>query len=119
MQNILLQMKDFLRARHVPTSLSNKISTFYSMAARKQVLEDDQLLSGLSTQLRTELLMFLYRKTLDKVPFFQVCEYARSCLQPTEYSFIQICNNYSCYADLAIIHVRAKIRNSLHHLFCA
>ncbi len=73
-------MKDFLRERHVPSTLSSKISTFYTMAARKQVLEDEELMKGLSSQLRTELLMFLYRNTLEKVPFFEARPPIETCL---------------------------------------
>ena len=67
-----MQMKDFMCARHVPKKLANKITTFYTMAARRQVLEDKSLTDQLSVPLQTELMLFLYRKTLEKIPFFQV-----------------------------------------------
>mmetsp|Transcript_38000 Transcript_38000/g.107336 ORF Transcript_38000/g.107336 Transcript_38000/m.107336 type:complete len:631 (-) Transcript_38000:186-2078(-) len=65
------QMKEFMHNRRVPRSLSNKIEKFYSVAARHQCLDDHTLLDGLSSPLKTELLLFLYRNTLEKVPFFQ------------------------------------------------
>ena len=61
-----------MQARRVPKKLANKITTFYTMAARHQVLEDKSLTDALSVPLQTELMLFLYRKTLEKVPFFQV-----------------------------------------------
>ena len=72
LSNLQMQMKDFMCARHVPKKLAKKITTFYTMAARHQVLEDKSLTDALSVPLQTELMLFLYRKTLEKVPFFQV-----------------------------------------------
>uniref|UniRef100_A0A061QTN1 Potassium sodium hyperpolarization-activated cyclic nucleotide-gated channel protein n=1 Tax=Tetraselmis sp. GSL018 TaxID=582737 RepID=A0A061QTN1_9CHLO len=65
------QMDDFLRQRRVPWSLQQKIRKFYSLAAQQQLTDDISIVNQLSTPLRTELLLFLYRNTLEKVPFFQ------------------------------------------------
>lgn len=66
------QMRDFLNVRRVPPSLKNKINSFYGAAARHQVLEDHDVIQHLSAPLQTELMLFLYRNTLERVPFFQV-----------------------------------------------
>jgi hypothetical protein len=65
-------MREFLNVRRVPPTLKGKIQRFYATAARHQVLQDDDVIHHLSTPLRTELVLFLYRNTLEKVPFFQV-----------------------------------------------
>lgn len=65
-------MRDFLKIRRVPPALRDKIHNFYTMAARHQALQDDDVIHNLSAPLRTELVLYLYRNTLEKVPFFQV-----------------------------------------------
>jgi len=67
----MAQMRDFLNVRRVPPSLKNKINSFYGAAARHQVLEDHDVIQHLSAPLQTELMLFLYRNTLERVPFFQ------------------------------------------------
>jgi hypothetical protein len=65
-------MREFLNVRRVPPMLREKIQRFYTTAARHQVLQEDDVIKHLSAPLRTELMLFLYRNTLEKVPFFQV-----------------------------------------------
>ena len=66
------EMDTFLRVRRVPAELMTKIRRFHSKAAEHHVLNDVEIVSQLSTSLRTELLLFLYRDTLEKIPFFEV-----------------------------------------------
>mmetsp|Transcript_40406 Transcript_40406/g.114405 ORF Transcript_40406/g.114405 Transcript_40406/m.114405 type:complete len:993 (-) Transcript_40406:789-3767(-) len=67
----LTQMDEFLRTRRVPKALTDRIRKFYNVAVQQQIVDDDQMVGQLSTPLRTELLLFLYRGTLEKVPFFK------------------------------------------------
>ena len=66
------EMDTFLRARHVPPTITEKIRKFYSKAVQHHVIDDQDMVTQLSMPLRTELLLFLYRNTLEKVPFFKV-----------------------------------------------
>eukprot|EP00191_Tetraselmis_sp_GSL018_P005589 CAMPEP_0177605304 /NCGR_PEP_ID=MMETSP0419_2-20121207/16627_1 /TAXON_ID=582737 /ORGANISM="Tetraselmis sp., Strain GSL018" /LENGTH=989 /DNA_ID=CAMNT_0019099439 /DNA_START=131 /DNA_END=3101 /DNA_ORIENTATION=+ len=65
------QMNEFLRQRRVPRELQNKVRKFYALAAQHQQCEDEELLKQLSTPLRTELLLYLYRNALESVSFFK------------------------------------------------
>jgi voltage-gated potassium channel len=65
-------MDTFLRARRVPAAMVAKIRKFHSKAVKHHVLNDEEMVSQLSIPLRTELLLFLYRNTLEKIPFFKV-----------------------------------------------
>eukprot|EP00873_Tetraselmis_striata_P000727 jgi/Tetstr1/420991/TSEL_012051.t1 len=62
----LSQMDEFLRQRRVPQELTEKIRKFYNLAVQHQVVEDDHMVNQLSLPLKTELLLFLYRGTLER-----------------------------------------------------
>lgn len=68
----IMQVSEFLRHRHVPKPLSEKIKKFHSLVAQQQIIDNESIVNQLSMPLRTELLLFLYRGTLEKVPFFKV-----------------------------------------------
>lgn len=63
---------DFLRYRKIPQPLADRIRGFYAYIIDREVQNDEaDIIAGMSTALRTEVVLFLYRDTLEKVPFFK------------------------------------------------
>ncbi|GMH39840.1 LOW QUALITY PROTEIN: hypothetical protein BSKO_07744 [Bryopsis sp. KO-2023] len=63
---------DFLRHRKIPRDLSTRVRNFYSYVTEREVQKDESdIIRGLSSQLQQEVLLYLYRETLEKVPFFR------------------------------------------------
>ncbi|GMH41134.1 hypothetical protein BSKO_09044 [Bryopsis sp. KO-2023] len=66
------RVDDFLRARKVPQIMANKIRQFYSYIVDKEVRNDEtDIIAGLPNKLRTEVILYLFRETLEKVLYFE------------------------------------------------
>lgn len=56
----------------VPKDLARRIRDFYSYMLDKRVDSDEtDIISGLNPGMRSELVLFLYKETVEKVPFFK------------------------------------------------
>lgn len=65
-------MDDFIRYRKIPQPLADRIRGFYAYIIEREVQNDEaDIIAGMSTALKTEVVLFLYRDTLEKVPFFR------------------------------------------------
>ncbi|KAI8464208.1 MAG: hypothetical protein J3K34DRAFT_462033 [Monoraphidium minutum] len=65
------QLDAFLRHRAVPRPLMRRISEYHRVTAARQLTPDElAVVDELSAPLRTELVMFLFRGVLERVPFF-------------------------------------------------
>lgn len=66
------RVDEFLRARMIPSFLGHKVREFYSYLTLKEVANDDsEIIGGLPSRLRTQLILFLFRDTLAKVLYFE------------------------------------------------
>jgi potassium channel len=66
----LSDLDDFLRRNKVPPALTNRTTAFMRYVLhRKPLHASDQLLSDLSTPLRTEIVLHMHRETIRNVPF--------------------------------------------------
>ncbi|CAD7701983.1 unnamed protein product, partial [Ostreobium quekettii] len=66
------EVEDFLAQRKVPASLSDRVRSFFSYILSRQIIvEETSIINEMSVPLRTEMVMFLYREALQKLPFFQ------------------------------------------------
>ena len=64
------ELDDFLRMNQVPADLATRTNAFMRYVLyRKPLVASEQLLSELSTPLRTEIVLHMYRETIASVPF--------------------------------------------------
>ena len=68
--NYMSELDDFLRMNQVPADLATRTNAFMRYVLyRKPLVASEQLLSELSTPLRTEIVLHMYRETIACVPF--------------------------------------------------
>ena len=64
------ELDDFLRMNQVPSDLANRTNAFMRYVLyRKPLNVSAELLNELSTPLRTEIVLHMYRETIATVPF--------------------------------------------------
>lgn len=63
---------DFIRYRKLPQVLADRVRNYYNYIVERQIQHDEEdIISGLSSSLRTEVVLFMYREALEGVPFFR------------------------------------------------
>jgi hypothetical protein len=63
---------EFLRHRKIPPKLADRIRNFFGYVLEREVHADESaIISSLSSSLRNEAVMHLYREAVEKVPFFK------------------------------------------------
>ncbi|GMH40004.1 hypothetical protein BSKO_07908 [Bryopsis sp. KO-2023] len=68
----LMAVEDFLRQRKVPPNLAERVRTFFNYILSRQIIvEETSIINELSLPLRTEVVLYLYREALERLPFFQ------------------------------------------------
>eukprot|EP00892_Ulva_mutabilis_P001042 jgi/Ulvmu1/10939/UM007_0118.1 len=66
------QLDSFCRTHKIPPALTRKLSQYYERVLGKQVHQEDlELVSGLSSALRQQVLLILHAEIFDKIPFFK------------------------------------------------
>ncbi|KAK3269445.1 hypothetical protein CYMTET_22114 [Cymbomonas tetramitiformis] len=61
----------FLRVHHVPPAISDRVRNYYDYLWQREVHNDEMsIMEGLSTSLKSELVLFIYRDMVESVPFF-------------------------------------------------
>ncbi|KAG1662193.1 hypothetical protein FOA52_015819 [Chlamydomonas sp. UWO 241] len=66
------QVDLFLKGRSIPKDLADKVRGFYNYTVAREVQSDEaEIISGLSTNLRMQVIMHLYSDVLERVAIFQ------------------------------------------------
>ncbi len=66
------KVETFMNMHRIPDRLRNKIRTYYHyMWMNKKGYQDDSLLQGLPSKIQSELLLFINRSIIEKVPFLK------------------------------------------------
>jgi len=72
--NRIEAISQYLRSRHVPPQLNDQVRNYYEyLWARHRGVKEEVLLEDLPASFRLNLLLYLTRDLLDKVPLFKYC----------------------------------------------
>lgn len=64
-------MDEFLRKRPVSRDIAQRVRKYYALViSRDMQQQENDIIEGLSSSLRAEVVLFLYRSALEAVPFF-------------------------------------------------
>jgi hypothetical protein len=62
---------DYMKFKHVPKELQDRVEFYFEQRYRHNIFEEEEILSNLSSVLRSQIQMFNCQRLVEQVPILQ------------------------------------------------